>query len=184
MLVFVEVCGPLTGNPADADPAHRHAVRLSRTQAFDGATPLTDPLTEEAITEIEWPADDAPPFPVCVSAITEEDHGAHLVEDVSIVLGNIVLCDHGRTVTGEALGAVPPPRLRYPARRHGSLLAGAAGADTATLPAVPGASPADATRHGGAVRRRERRPRHHPGAFRPRRSRASSIRVADGRRRC
>jgi Baseplate J-like protein len=114
VLVFVEACGPLTGNPSDADPAHRHAVRLSGAQAFDGAAQLTDPLTDETITEIEWQADDELPFPVCVSARTDEEHGAQLVEDVSVALGNIVLCDHGRTVGGESLGVVPPPRLRYP----------------------------------------------------------------------
>ncbi|MDF3308899.1 putative baseplate assembly protein [Rhodococcus sp. T2V] len=115
VVVFVEVRGPLTGNPSDADPAHRHPVRLSGIQAFDGAAQLTDPLTEETITEIEWTTDDALPFPVCVSARTDDEHGAQLVEDISIALGNIVLCDHGRSITQESLGVVPPARLRYPA---------------------------------------------------------------------
>lgn len=117
VLLLVEALGPLTGQPEDADPAHRHPVRLTGTQAFDGAAPLTDPLTGQPITEIEWAADDAPPFPVCVSAVTDDDHGGELVDDVSVVLGNIVLCDHGRTVAAEPLGAVPPPRLHYPAGR-------------------------------------------------------------------
>jgi Baseplate J-like protein len=113
----VEALGPLTGEKEDADPEHRHAVRLSGTQAFDGASQLTDPLTGEAITEIDWQADDGLPFPLCISARTDEDHGGQLVEDVSVVLGNIILCDHGRTVEDESLGAVPPPRLHYPADR-------------------------------------------------------------------
>lgn len=115
VLIVAEVLGPLTGNPQDADPRHRHAVRLSRTQTFDGATPLTDPLNGELITEIAWHNDDALPFPVCVSARTDEEHGAEPLEDVSMLLGNIVLCDHGRTVTAEPLGTVPAPRLHYPA---------------------------------------------------------------------
>ena len=111
-----------TGEQADADPAHRHAVRLSGTQAFDGAAQLTDPLTGKPITEIEWDADDALPFPLCISAVTDKDHGAILVEDVSVALGNIVLCDHGRTVTEETIGTVPPSSLRVSGRaRHGPL---------------------------------------------------------------
>ncbi len=117
VLIVVEVLGPLTGNPQDADPRHRHAVRLSRTVAFDGATPLTDPLNGAQITEIAWQSDDALPFPVCVSSRTDDEHGAVSLEDVSILLGNIVLCDHGRTVTDEPLGTVPAPRLHYPVDR-------------------------------------------------------------------
>ncbi|HEX2204983.1 MAG TPA: hypothetical protein VHG91_16860, partial [Longimicrobium sp.] len=43
VIVFEEVLGPKTGHPADADPAHRHAVRLTRV-----SEPLTDPLLREA----------------------------------------------------------------------------------------------------------------------------------------
>lgn len=119
VLVFEERIGPATGNPADADRAHRQAVRL--TYVHPEATPTlvdgvetrapqpaeTDPLTDAPIVEIAWAAEDALVFPVCVSAITDADHGKKLVENVSVALGNIVLADHGRTVTGEALGAVP-----------------------------------------------------------------------------
>ena len=30
VLIFEEVIGPNTGNPADADPLHRQAVRLTK----------------------------------------------------------------------------------------------------------------------------------------------------------
>src|SRR6266516_3426521 len=33
VLIFEEVLGPKTGNPADADPAHRHVVRLTRVES-------------------------------------------------------------------------------------------------------------------------------------------------------
>lgn len=38
VLIFEEVLGPATGNPADADPMHRQAVRLTKV------TPTVDPL--------------------------------------------------------------------------------------------------------------------------------------------
>lgn len=123
VLIFEERIGPTTGNPADADRAHRQAVRLTAVtpeadlQIIDGvetrvaAPAATDPLTDEPIVEIAWAAEDALAFPLCVSAVTDADHGKSLVEDVSVALGNIVLADHGRTITGEALGAVPAPAL-------------------------------------------------------------------------
>jgi hypothetical protein len=151
VLLFVEALGPLTGQPEDADLEHRHAVRLSGVQAFDGAAQLTDPLTAQAITEIEWQADDALPFPLCISARTDEEHGGQLVEDVSVVLGNVVLCDHGRTVDEEPLGTVPPPRLHYPADRDAQHCAPAR-----PVPVPPRFRPSvretPLTRHGTVVR--------------------------------
>lgn len=123
VLIFEERLGPRTGRPQDADPAHRQAVRLTAVQpeatvqVVDGAVtrvaaaPQFDPLTEAPIVEIAWAAEDALAFPLCLSAITDEVHGARQVEDVSIALGNIVLADHGLTVVGEALGVVPAPMI-------------------------------------------------------------------------
>ncbi len=123
VLIFEERTGPATGSPADADRAHRQAVRLTAVtpeadlQIVDGvetrvaAPAVTDPLTDEPIVEIAWAAEDALAFPLCVSAITDAEHGRHPVENVSMALGNIVLADHGRTITGEALGTVPAPTL-------------------------------------------------------------------------
>ena len=109
VLIFEEVKGPGTGMPGDADPAHRHAVRLT-----DAPNLLTDPLDDTEITEIKWAAADALPFPLCISAQTDEDHGGALIKDVSVARGNILLADHGLTVAKESLGAVPPARLKYP----------------------------------------------------------------------
>ena len=115
VLVLMEVRGPLTGESGDADPSHRHAVRLTKVAVssdplggrFD--TPPTDNAV--AVTEIEWGADDALPFPICVSA----GQGDSAFDDVSVALGNIVLVDQGVTVAGEELPAVPPP---HPALRR------------------------------------------------------------------
>lgn len=129
VLIFQEEKGPLTGLPEDKDPSHRHVVRLI-TDAIVGV----DPLTREPISEIEWHEEDALPFPLCLSAKTDRDHGEDDVEDVSTALGNIVLADHGKTVdTPEQLGPVPMPRLtRAPAG------AGASSSEVSDGAAAPG----------------------------------------------
>lgn len=90
ILIFEEVKGPRTGNPADADPAHRHAVRLT------GAEQTQDPLTGKLIWEIAWTAEDALPFPLCISSVNAEDCSP--IADVSVVRGNVLLVDHGERV--------------------------------------------------------------------------------------
>lgn len=114
VLVFVERLGPLTGQASDRNPAQRHAVRLTQVRAHAGTQPLTDPVDATEITEISWDPRDALPFPLCLSSETDSEHGQLLLEDVSVALGNNVLCDHGRTIENEALGEVPKPRLQYP----------------------------------------------------------------------
>jgi len=107
VLVLTEVADPLTGKEADADPAKRAAVRLSHVYASTdpSAELFDDPPPNGTVTEIEWDEADALPFPLCISV--EERPG--LV--VSEAWGNVVLADHGRTITGEPLGAVPDPVL-------------------------------------------------------------------------
>ena len=110
--------------PADADPAHRHVVRLGTVDAFsvdDPTLPRADPLTDAPITEIAWGAEDALPFPLCVSSVTDEAHGAVFVDGVSVARGNMVLADHGHTLPAdETFDAVPAPRLYYPPDRDAS----------------------------------------------------------------
>ena len=119
VLILQERLGPQTGNPADADPAHRHAVRLTRVLATAGGNPRVDPLDGTAITEIAWHPGDALPFPLCLSAITDETHGGQPIDRVSEARGNIILVDHGRSIADEDLGSVPPPRLHYPSAGPG-----------------------------------------------------------------
>ena len=102
VLIFEEVKGPKTGNPADADPSHRHAARLTKV------TRSMDPLTRQLILEIEWAEEDALPFPVCVSSIKEED--CTLISDVSVVYGNVILVDQGERVE-DPLAPVPTETL-------------------------------------------------------------------------
>jgi hypothetical protein len=114
VLILVEKLGPETGKAEDADPARRHAVRLTSvaTEDRDGGD-LTDPLNDQPITEIKWHIEDALPFPFCISSTTDNEHGGIEVSDVSIALGNIVLADHGRTIhKPECIGAMPRPTIR------------------------------------------------------------------------
>jgi hypothetical protein len=115
VLIFEEVRGPHTGRPEDADPARRHAVRLTKVVCLESGAPLLDPLNAQPITEIEWAAEDALPFPLCVSSRTDVEHGLQQIEDVSFARGNIVLADHGLKVRDEPLGRVPRPQLFRPA---------------------------------------------------------------------
>jgi hypothetical protein len=110
-LLFEEVLGPTTGAAGDADPTHRHVVRLTVVEHSDGNAPLTDPLTLDEITEITWSEQDALPFPLCVSSVTDDAHGSSFVDDVSIARANLVLADHGRTLPEGVLGTVPEPHL-------------------------------------------------------------------------
>jgi hypothetical protein len=126
ILIFEEVVGPQTGVEADANPAHRHAVRLSRVSPE--AVPVmaenqngedqevgrapgvmsVDPVIGQAVVEIEWSEEDALSFPVCLWQYEDSE------KKVSVARGNIVLADHGLTCRDEALGAVPEPFLSMP----------------------------------------------------------------------
>lgn len=113
VLVLVETASPGTGQAADADPAHRQAVRLIDVR--DSSDPSgglfldTHPNTPVDVTEIRWAAEDALTFPLCVAA----DDGLVTAE----AWGNIVAVDHGMTVTGEPLADVTAKRYR-PAIEH------------------------------------------------------------------
>lgn len=100
VLIFEELLDPATGQAADADLSHRHAVRLT---AVSGGR---DPLFDLPIVNIEWDGEDALPFPLCISAEVE----GQLVENISVARGNVALADHGRTISGETL---LPRRVPY-----------------------------------------------------------------------
>lgn len=179
VLIFEEIVGPDTGQPGDADPAHRQAVRLTavnsvyfeltddslanlpvprvpnpivaklqvvknktffrgqdfldavRAQVGETQTArfkpvllqhaehtLVDPLadgTAQLITEIEWSAEDALTFPLCISSRTDAEHGEKYIPKVSVAHGNIVLADHGLTETNPPIPAtVPEPTIFRP----------------------------------------------------------------------
>ncbi len=109
LLIFEEVLGPVTGVAADADPAHRHAIRLTSVRKD------TDPVVRDAegrptpYVVVEWAAEDALPMPFCVSAIGGAPP-CQYINDISVVRGNVLLVDHGRSWEPQDLGAVPARR--------------------------------------------------------------------------
>lgn len=130
VLIFQEMVGPQTGNEADADVRHRWAVRLTKVTTQDAAgNLLVDPLFEKGtgnaitstvqtatpVTEIQWSADDALPFPICVSSTyLDSQQKEQTIANVSKVFGNVVLADHGVTLEGIDLGVVPRPIIFKP----------------------------------------------------------------------
>lgn len=100
VLILEEIKGPQTGHMADADPQHRHAVRLTKV------TPGCDALHAQPVVHIEWDREDALRFPLVISAIGDAPC-CELIDDVSIARGNVVLVDHGRTVTEPEAWIVP-----------------------------------------------------------------------------
>jgi hypothetical protein len=143
VLIIREKKGPNTGAESDADPSRRHAVRL-----IVDAVNTKDPLNQEPIAEIQWHAEDAVPFPVCLSSKTDKEHGEDEVEDVSVALGNIVLADHGQSMAEEDLGIVPQSAL-YPYGQDDSALRSARAAmqysDADIRPAVISVTSTEAT---------------------------------------
>lgn len=106
VIVFEEVRGARTGSPADADPTHRQAVRLtSVTEDYDAAF-------EVPVLEVAWSREDALTFPLCVTAVVGEDCRQ---EEISVARGNVLLVDHGRWIDecdgDPELVCVPCPEL-------------------------------------------------------------------------
>ena len=126
VLIFEELLGPRTGIEPDANPAHRHAVRLTRV------TPGEDPVAPQTlkaggaeielatpVVEIEWAAADVLPFPLALSAVVP-NAACQYVQGICVARGNVILVDHGRTVRpSEELGVVPAGPERVECRCEG-----------------------------------------------------------------
>jgi hypothetical protein len=103
-LLFEEVLGPRRGAAADADPARRHVVRLTRVEFV--VDPVGDAGRAAPVALIEWGAADALPFSLCLAALGPAP-GCLRIDGITVARGNIVLADHGETVPpGEPLGVV------------------------------------------------------------------------------
>lgn len=130
LLVFQEVMGPQTGFAGDADIRHCCVVRLTAVATTDAfGNPLVDPLFEAGtgatiisasqpptpVTEIQWSAEDALPFALCVSSkFLTADGIEKQITGVSVAYGNVVLADQGLTMPAFALDPVPAPTLFQP----------------------------------------------------------------------
>lgn len=91
------------------DPAHKHIIRI--TDVAFKVDPVTIKNTESKelgtpVLEMKWAAEDALPFPLCISMPDEVNNPA------SVVRGNIVLADHGCTMTRNKLEKIIIPENR------------------------------------------------------------------------
>ncbi|WP_243073654.1 putative baseplate assembly protein [Microbacterium sp. SS28] len=107
VLILAETVSPSTRIAADADPARRFAVRLTEVRSSKDPSGMLFDGGVEDVTEIRWHDEDALPAALCLAVDGTETAGAW---------GNVVLADHGATVTsddglGELLGTVPASRL-------------------------------------------------------------------------
>ncbi|HEY6890733.1 MAG TPA: putative baseplate assembly protein, partial [Solirubrobacter sp.] len=110
VLVLEECVGP-TDQAVDRDVTHRHAVRLDA----DGV-PRHDDVEGVDVVEISWYDADALPFSL---RIGEARLHADTPEPRALVRGNVVLADHGLTVTDEALQVPLKGRFRPVLSRRG-----------------------------------------------------------------
>lgn len=111
-VLIEEVLSPVTGLPADADPAHRQVLRIDHVQATEDAA-FTSALTGGLLTPRTNTADPALPllrvafaagealaFAPRISAETVD----HLeIAPVTVARGNIAAVDHGRSITRDSL---------------------------------------------------------------------------------
>ncbi len=121
VLIFEEQLSPENGLEADRNVTRRQAVRLTKvhpeaTLIKDEelkrdipSTLLTDILTGQSYVEIEWHLDDALTFSLCLSAVI----GKTVVEDISCASGNVVLVDHGHTISESLQPATVPKSGKY-----------------------------------------------------------------------
>lgn len=104
VLLLEEVLGPRTGLPEHADPAHRHAVRLTSVVPVDDPLLPVDQPRRVMLLEVTWDVADALPFSLCLSTL-DPAHGCAPIRDICVARGNVVLVDHGRWVEAD-LGCV------------------------------------------------------------------------------
>lgn len=115
VLIFEEVRGPDSARTEDADPLHRHAVRLTRVEFLEDELFPDDPAGDDTsprlrVAAIEWASADALPFPLCLRELADAADPATVVP-VSVARGNVVLVEHGRTLPLEIMvNGQPAPR--------------------------------------------------------------------------
>jgi hypothetical protein len=108
LILFEEIVSPTTGSPADADPSHRHAVRLTTVNAYQ------DPLDGTNVMDVVWHAIDALPVPICISAMVADAGGQPEAKQISVARGNVVLADYGRSTSEQLqLSTTHPPAGRH-----------------------------------------------------------------------
>ncbi len=143
VLIFEEVRGPETGRTVDADPARRHAVRLVAVEYGEDPINSLEPGRPFPIVEVRWAFDDALPFDLCLDDV-EDPAAPDVRRPISVARGNVVLADHGRTIS-ELLDEVPAagryrPWLRFGPLTHQRQASDGRGRKTPFDPAAPAAA--------------------------------------------
>jgi hypothetical protein len=133
LLLFEEVLGTATGQPADADTSHRQVVRLTSVKS------LTDPLNGQAVLGLTWDPADALPFPLCLSTVVADQTGTHSFPNVSVARGNLVLADYGLSQPAETLPPVVAGAPLYRPRLRQSGITVSAAYDDHAARALPAA---------------------------------------------
>ena len=111
VLVIEKRLGAGEGGAGGTDPRERQALRLSRSPVLSH-----DPLIREKVTEITWFSEDALQSDFPISRTAGRLHQKRL----SLLLGNVVLADHGMTLE-ELLPAVPVHGVYDPVLPHTGL---------------------------------------------------------------
>lgn len=109
-LLLEETAGPGSGERVDADPDHRHVVRLTSVRT------VPDPVNGIDVIEIAWSQADALPFALCISAEIADEDGRVVEQPVAVARGNLILADHGRPAAPADL--VPSDTPSDPARAY------------------------------------------------------------------
>lgn len=91
--LLLEEIGHPTEPDGQADPTHRHVVRLTEV------TPTLDRLDGTAVLEVIWDPDDALAAPLCLSAEGRV---------TAVARANLALADHGATLDGLGLPSEHP----------------------------------------------------------------------------
>ncbi|MFT3718305.1 putative baseplate assembly protein [Pseudorhodoferax sp.] len=125
LLLLESRAGSTTGLAQDADPRQRAVVRLTHVdpaadaQRAPSPLPRRDPVTQAAIVEVAWAAEDALPFDLCLSKVID----GTLVQDMAGGCANVALADHGLSpARPQALVAVPGGRVPRYRPAEGSVL--------------------------------------------------------------
>ena len=100
VLVLEEILSPWTGTSADADPSHRHVVRITNVD-YDHRDDLhhnQGKLCSLPLVKITWDEADALPFTLWISKPPDADWADTNGASLSVARGNILLVDHGRSL--------------------------------------------------------------------------------------
>lgn len=98
VLLFEEVKGIETGDQLDADPTHRAIVRLTSVQE--------EQRGKTSVVAISWDVEDALSFDLVLATHLDDDY----ITALSLIHGNVLLADHGRTIYYEQLAEVSAGR--------------------------------------------------------------------------